>query len=31
MSLHVMRIFKEGGKEYFILIKSIYINLRQFI
>ena len=31
MILHVMRMhnFKEGLKEYFNLIKSIYINLSQ--
>ena len=33
MILHVMRMrnFKEGVKEYFNLIKSIYINLSQLI
>ena len=31
MILYVMRNFKEGVKEYFNLIKSIYINLSQFI
>ena len=33
MILYVMRMrnFKEGVKEYFNLIKSIYINLSQFI